>query len=96
LNVRECTLPAETPEQVPEVVVDKKVRKKHHHLECPRCGGNYLKRKRRQSFLERRVFSLFGYYPWKCSMCGGSFQLKKRGLSLRHQKPDADAAASGA
>jgi transposase-like protein len=91
--MKERTLPAETPEKAPEVVA---VRTRHHHVECPRCAGNHLKRKRRESFFERRVFSLFGYYPWKCSMCGGSFLLKKRGLKLRHQKPDEGAVTSGA
>jgi transposase-like protein len=96
LNVKECAVPAEIPEQTTEAVVVKKVRKKHHKVECPRCGGNHLKRKRREGFFQLRVFSAFGYYPWKCSKCGASFMLKKRGLPLRHQKHDVDAMKSGA
>jgi hypothetical protein len=93
LNVKGCAVPAEIPDQTTETVA---VKKRHHRMECPRCGGNHLKRKRREGFFQRRVFSVFGYYPWKCSKCGGSFMLKKRGLALRHQTHHANAVKTGA
>lgn len=60
----------------------------HLHAECPRCGAHALKRKPRAGILQRKIFSLFGYYPWKCSRCGGGFLLKKRGTKRRRNRPE--------
>jgi hypothetical protein len=83
-------LPVENKEQVIETVADKKA-KKRQLVQCPRCGGNYLKRIRRSGFLEAKVCWIFGYYPWHCSKCLGTFLLRKRGQSKRHRNPVADA-----
>jgi DNA-directed RNA polymerase subunit RPC12/RpoP len=37
-------------------------------LKCIRCG-NDMRRLARQGFLERNIYSYFGYYPWECPMC---------------------------
>jgi ribosomal protein S27AE len=89
-------VPVEVSEQTTGAVVVKKVSKELYQTECPRCGGNHMKRLRREGFFQRRVFAAFGYYPWKCSKCGGSFMLKKRGLALRHKKRNAGAVRTGA
>jgi len=52
---------------------------------CPRCEGNFLRRRRRSGFLQKRIFAALGYYPWRCSRCGGNFLLKMRGLPLRRR-----------
>jgi len=54
-------------------------------FECPRCGSEHMKRTRREGFLKRRICSIFGYYPWRCTKCLGNFLLKKRALPRRHR-----------
>ena len=70
-----------------QVQTGENTRTGHLHTECPRCGGHSLKRKPRTGILQRRIFSLFGYYPWKCSRCGGSFLLRMRGSKRRRNNP---------
>jgi hypothetical protein len=38
-------------------------------MNCRICNQPYLHRKRRRGFLQRFVYSLFGYYPWHCTSC---------------------------
>jgi ribosomal protein S27AE len=45
---------------------------------CPQCGADHLHRLEREGFLQKRIYPLFGYYPWRCSKCRGYFMLKKR------------------
>lgn len=59
----------------------------HVHANCPACEGRTLRRLARVGIFERRVFSAFGYYPWKCSRCGARFLLKKRGLAIHRDRP---------
>ena len=77
-------MPVENIEQVIETVVDRKA-ERGQPVECPRCGSNYMRRVKRSGFLEGRVCSIFGYYPWKCTKCLGNFLIKRRGLPQRHQ-----------
>jgi DNA-directed RNA polymerase subunit RPC12/RpoP len=91
LNVKERTLPAENSEQVIETVAEKKA-DKGQQVQCPRCGSDYMKRIRGTGFLQARVCSIFGYYPWRCTKCLGNFLIKIRGESKRHQElvPDTE------
>ena len=54
------------------------------HVECPKCGSDRLHRVEREGFMENYIYSLFGYYPWKCSACKAYSLLKKR--SVRKKK----------
>ena len=59
-----------------------------------------MKRMKRTGFAQKLVYSIFGYYPWRCTKCLGSFMLKKRAQAKRHQfvtnQPEtAGATASG-
>jgi len=55
-----------------------------HEVECPTCKANVAMRINRDGFLQRRVLTLFGLYPWKCGACGAGFLYRSRGL--RHQR----------
>ena len=37
-------------------------------VKCVGCG-NKLRRLAREGFLERKIFSFLGYFPWECVMC---------------------------
>jgi DNA-directed RNA polymerase subunit RPC12/RpoP len=45
---------------------------------CPKCGSDRLFRTERKTFLQRRFFPLFGYFPWECRDCRKDFTLRKR------------------
>ncbi len=53
-------------------------------LTCPKCGSGHLHRVERKGFLEKRIYSFFGYYPWRCHRCRQKFYLKKRRLRRHH------------
>jgi len=46
---------------------------------CLKCGGGIAIRINRSGFLQRKVFSHFGFYPWKCGACGRIFLVRRRG-----------------
>lgn len=45
---------------------------------CPKCGHERLHRAERHTFMEKKIFSLFGLYPWECGNCREHFMLKQR------------------
>ena len=47
-------------------------------LLCPRCGEGIPHRLEREGFLEKRIYSFFGFYPWSCKNCRAKFYLKRR------------------
>jgi DNA-directed RNA polymerase subunit RPC12/RpoP len=40
----------------------------NHRARCENCG-NALRRLARQGFLQKKLYSRFGYYPWECPLC---------------------------
>jgi ribosomal protein L37AE/L43A len=54
-------------------------------LVCPICGTQTLHRVSRTGFMQRVVFSRFGYYPWKCSSCKNAQLMKHRGERRRRR-----------
>ena len=46
--------------------------------QCPTCGSRRLRRLERMGFLQNKVYSMFGYYPWRCGTCKTSFYLRRR------------------
>ncbi|WP_124847138.1 hypothetical protein [Acidipila sp. EB88] len=51
---------------------------------CPHCEKAELRRHGRFGFMERVVFTYFGYYPWECGLCRRIFRLRQRfGVSAR-------------
>ena len=45
---------------------------------CPKCQYEGIERSKRKSFLERNIYSLFGYYPWRCQGCYHRFFIRVR------------------
>ena len=55
-------------------------------LTCPACGALKLRRTSRKGFLQRVIYSRFGYYPWECSRCMFVQLSKNRGVRHHHRK----------
>ena len=47
-------------------------------LQCPSCGYSPIRREERKGFLQMRIYSLFGYYPWICVACKKTSFVRKR------------------
>jgi hypothetical protein len=45
---------------------------------CRKCGSDRIYRIDRWGFLRNRIYSLFGFYPWKCKVCGRHMMLWRR------------------
>lgn len=56
-------------------------------VSCPECGSPYVRRVRREGFLQTRIYSRFGYYPWECAICRKTNMLKVRG-KRRHRSSE--------
>lgn len=57
---------------------------------CPQCGKGRIHRIERSTFMERYIFSFFGYFPWECPLCRKPLLLKKRGVRRRRPIPSAE------
>jgi len=55
-------------------------------LVCPDCGARQLRRMKRHGFLQKKVYPMFGYYPWECALCRHINFFKARGQRVRHKK----------
>jgi hypothetical protein len=65
--------PAKSKSQVQAAMI------RSYQIKCPTCKGNVAMRVNRNGFMQRRVLTYFGYYPWKCGACGASFLYRSRG-----------------
>jgi hypothetical protein len=45
-----------------------------------------MRRLLRESFLQKHVYPLFGYYPWECPLCRKPVLLKVRRMRKRRSK----------
>lgn len=54
-------------------------------VHCPECGSDRPRRMERKGFVEQRIFSFLGYFPWRCGNCKSRFFLRKRSRG-RHSK----------
>jgi hypothetical protein len=45
-----------------------------------------MRRLVRESLLQRRVYPLFGYYPWECPLCRETVLLRKRYARRRRSR----------
>ncbi|SPE26300.1 hypothetical protein SBA5_540058 [Candidatus Sulfotelmatomonas gaucii] len=45
---------------------------------CRFCGSDRVFRIYREGFLQRRIYSFFGFYPWRCRTCKANVMLHKR------------------
>ncbi len=46
---------------------------------CLQCNRAALRRSSRRGFAENFVYSLLGYYPWRCGYCKERTMLRDRG-----------------
>ena len=56
-------------------------------MQCPECSRGEFRRTSRKGFFEKSIYSLFGYYPWKCPVCRFRTLLKSRGERLTDRDP---------
>lgn len=47
-----------------------------------------MRRLPRMGFLQRKIYPIFGYYPWECSSCRGVKLFKYRGKRRKRQEPE--------
>jgi hypothetical protein len=59
---------------------------------CRNCGArDVLRRHHRRGFFQRRIFPIFGLFPWECMLCR-KVKLYRQKLK-RNQQVDKDAAS---
>jgi hypothetical protein len=52
---------------------------------CVTCGCE-MRRLTRESFMQREIYPLFGYYPWECPLCRELIMYKVRSVRKRKSK----------
>ena len=58
---------------------------------CVTCGCE-MRRLMRESFMQRKVYPFFGYYPWECPLCRELVMFKVRHLRKKRSKSPASQA----
>jgi hypothetical protein len=46
-------------------------------MQCTNCGSE-MRRLMRESFLQRKIYPLFGFFPWECPICRKPIMLRAR------------------
>jgi hypothetical protein len=72
----------------------------NHRVRCEYCG-NALRRLARQGFMQKEIYSRFGYYPWECPLCREPMMVRQQHRLKKRSddEPEAigqDTARSGA
>lgn len=49
----------------------------NYRVRCEYCG-NDLRRLARQGFMQTKIYSRFGYYPWECPLCREPMLVKQQ------------------
>jgi predicted RNA-binding Zn-ribbon protein involved in translation (DUF1610 family) len=47
-------------------------------VHCQKCGSDRVYRLEREGFMQKKIYPLFGYYPWRCKICREHVMLHKR------------------
>lgn len=45
---------------------------------CRLCSETFVYRMERQGLVEKWIYSVFGYYPWRCNACRKKIYLRRR------------------
>ncbi len=45
---------------------------------CRFCGSDRVYRLFREGFLQKGIYPIFGFYPWRCKNCTAHMMLRKR------------------
>lgn len=48
------------------------------NLKCTLCGGVRIHRLERNGPIEKWIYPIFGYYPWRCGTCNRKLYLRAR------------------
>ena len=79
--------PIPPTEAVREAAQSTQIAKEADRLSCPLCGYSSMRREERRGFLQKRVYLLFGHYPWRCKKCNMTSLMRKR-LERRRRRPE--------
>ena len=45
---------------------------------CQVCGSHKVRRIFRKGYMQKKIYPVFGYFPWRCLSCGKRVMLRKR------------------
>ncbi len=60
---------------------------------CDYCG-NQLRRLAREGFMQKKVYSWFGYYPWECPLCREPILVRQQHRLKKRSEVDAEGAGA--
>jgi hypothetical protein len=52
---------------------------------CDDCGSDEVYRLVRKGSFERKIYALFGFYPWRCKGCGLRLMMRKRSMAKEQE-----------
>lgn len=55
---------------------------------CDECRSDKVYRIFRKGFFQRKIYPLFGFYPWRCKGCGLRLMLRKRDMASTQDGTD--------
>jgi hypothetical protein len=58
-------------------------RKAWREVICRCCGSDRVYRLFREGFLQKKIYPMFGFYPWRCRTCATTMMLQKRKRAKR-------------
>ena len=61
---------------------------------CDYCG-NQLRRLVRKGFMQKNIYSWFGYYPWECPLCREPMLVKQQHLLKKRGGDEPEAVGVG-
>ena len=61
-------------------------------VECDACLS-HLRRQHRQGFLQNRILTALGYYPWECPVCRDTLYYRQRNRESSRERSFAPPAA---
>lgn len=53
---------------------------------CPKCGTHHMRRLPREGFMQKKVWPLFGLFPWECPICRKLHLMRSRGKRVRGRR----------
>ena len=56
-------------------------------MHCKKCGSS-LRRVSRNGFWQKKVYTLFGFYPWECPICRKTTMHKKQLQRRKHSRQE--------
>jgi hypothetical protein len=66
----------------------------NRRVRCEYCG-NELRRLARQGFMQKEIYSRFGYYPWECPLCREPMLVRQQHRLKKRGDEESDTAGPG-